>query len=252
MEKHKTGYALSGGFIKGFAHLGAVQALYEHDIRPDIIAGVSAGALAGVFLADGKEPYEVLQLFEEKDFGNFTTFSLRAKGGFMLLDQLHDFLYENLSVRNLEELRMPMVITATNLDQGKQEHFRSGDIAPRVAASCCYPGLFTPVNIDGAHYIDGGVLMNLPVSVIRNDCEKVVAVNVSPIIAQEYKMNVINVLQRTYHLMSHSNILLDCGMADLLIETHNLNSYGNTELDKANEIFDRGYEAAKKVLESRE
>lgn len=248
MAKYRTGYALSGGFIKGFAHLGAVQALYENDVRPDIIAGVSAGSLAGVFLADGKEPYEVLRLFEEKEFGDFTRFAIKARGGLMLLDQLHDFINGNLSVQNIEQLRLPFIVTATNLDKGVCVNFRSGDIAPRVAASCCVPGLFTPIKIDGAHYIDGGVLMNLPVSVIREDCERVVAVNVSPIIAQDYKMNVRNVLQRTYHLMSHSNILLDRRMADLLIETHNLNSYGNTELDKAAEIFQRGYEAARKAL----
>ena len=51
-RKFQIGYALSGGFIKGFAHLGVMQALLEHDIRPDIISGVSAGALAGVFYAN--------------------------------------------------------------------------------------------------------------------------------------------------------------------------------------------------------
>ena len=60
-RKFQIGYALSGGFIKGFAHLGVMQALLEHDIRPDIISGVSAGALAGVFYADGNEPHKVLQ-----------------------------------------------------------------------------------------------------------------------------------------------------------------------------------------------
>ena len=96
MDQHyKIGFALSGGFIKGFAHLGAVQALYEEGIRPDIISGVSAGAFAGVFLADGKEPREVLRLFEEKGFGGFTKFSFRSRGGFMLREQLYDFLYDN-------------------------------------------------------------------------------------------------------------------------------------------------------------
>ena len=62
-RKFQIGYALSGGFIKGFAHLGVMQALLEHDIRPDIISGVSAGALAGVFYADGNEPHKVLDYF---------------------------------------------------------------------------------------------------------------------------------------------------------------------------------------------
>lgn len=61
--KYNIGYALSGGFIKGFAHLGIMQALHEHGIRPEILSGVSAGALAAVFYADGKEPYHIVELF---------------------------------------------------------------------------------------------------------------------------------------------------------------------------------------------
>ena len=56
MKTYPIGIALSGGFIKGFAHFGMMQALLEHDIRPDILSGTSAGSLAGVFIADGKEP----------------------------------------------------------------------------------------------------------------------------------------------------------------------------------------------------
>ena len=245
---YKTGYALSGGFIKGFAHLGATQALYENDIRPEIISGVSAGALAGVFLADGKEPREILELFNNKEFGSFTSFAIRARGGFMLLDQFHDFLLENLSVNNIEKLKIPMIITATDLDKGIAVHFRDGEIAPRVAASCCMPGLFTPICIEDTRYIDGGVFMNLPVIPIRELCHQVVAINVSPIVAPEYKLNVVSVLQRTYHFMSHSNILVDREIADLLIEPENLYGYSNRQLDKANEIFESGYKAALKVL----
>ena len=62
-NKYPIGYALSGGFIKGFAHLGVMQSLLEHDIKPNILSGVSAGALAGVFYADGNEPHKVLDYF---------------------------------------------------------------------------------------------------------------------------------------------------------------------------------------------
>lgn len=67
-KPYNIGYALSGGFIKGFAHLGVIQALLEHDIKPDIISGVSAGALAGVFYADGNEPYRFWTTFPDINF----------------------------------------------------------------------------------------------------------------------------------------------------------------------------------------
>ena len=193
-KPYNIGYALSGGFIKGFAHLGVIQALLEHDIKPDIISGVSAGALAGVFYADGNEPYRVLDYFSG-------------------------------------------------------HKFHKGNIAERVAASCCMPVLFTPVKIGNTHYVDGGLLMNLPVSTIRNECEKVVAVNVSPLMAEKYKMNIVSIAMRSYHFMFRANTFPERDNCDLLIEPYNLEGYSNTELEKAEEIFEQGYNTASEVLD---
>ena len=141
-------------------------------------------------------------------------------------------------------------MTSTNLDKGAVSHFSEGDIAPRVAASCTVPGIFTPIVIDGDRHLDGGVFMNLPVAPIRNMCEKVVAVNVSTIVnREELGSNIFSVLWRTYDLMSHSNAHHDRRMADILIEPRNLESYSNRELGKAAEIFESGYDTARKVLD---
>ena len=78
-RKYPIGFALSGGFIKGFAHLGVMQALLEHDIKPAIISGVSAGALAGVFYADGNEPHQVLQFFAGHKFQDLTRLVIPKK-----------------------------------------------------------------------------------------------------------------------------------------------------------------------------
>ena len=92
--------------------------------------------------------------------------------------------------------------------------------------------------------------MNLPVAPIRNMCEKVVAVNVSTIVnREELGSNIFSVLWRTYDLMSHSNAHHDRRMADILIEPRNLESYSNRELGKAAEIFESGYDTARKVLD---
>ncbi len=248
-KKYNTGFALSGGFIRGFAHLGAIQALYEHDIRPDIIAGVSAGALAGVFTADGYEPHEVLECFSKLNMLDFTRPTWN-KGGLMKLDLLIDFLRKYIRAERLEDLKIPLVVTATDLDNASLVHFRTGSIAERVAASCCLPPLFIPINIDGVDYVDGGVFMNLPVATIREECERVVAVNVSPVRQPVYKKNVISVGLRAFHLATVSNTLQDCRDADLLIEPHNLYEYGHTELNRAEEIFQKGYEAANEALDS--
>ena len=116
-RKYQIGYALSGGFIKGFAHLGVMQALLEHDIKPDIISGVSAGALAGVFYADGNEPHQVIEYFSGHKFQDLTKLVIPKKGLFDLCEFI-DFLHTNLKAKNLEELQIPLIITATDLDHG--------------------------------------------------------------------------------------------------------------------------------------
>lgn len=248
-QKYQIGYALSGGFIKGFAHLGVMQALLEHDIRPDIISGVSAGALAGVFYADGNEPHRVLDYFSGHKFQDLTKMVI-PKVGLFELGEFIDFLKSNLKAQKLEELQTPLIITATDLDHGRSMHFRKGSIAERVAASCCMPVMFTPVKINGVHYVDGGILMNLPVSPLRKECEKVVAINVSPLEAEKYKMNIVSIAMRSYHFMFRANTFPEREICDLLIEPYNLNGYSNRELEKAEEIFDQGYKTANEILDN--
>ena len=211
-NKYSIGYALSGGFIKGFAHLGAMQALLEHDIKPNIISGVSAGALAGVFYADGNEPHKVLDYFAGHKFQDLTKLVI-PKVGLFELSEFKDFLKSNLKAKKLEELQ------------------------------------FAPVKIDETYYVDGGLLMNLPVSTIRRVCEKVVAINVSPLMAPKYKMNIVSVALRSYNFMFRSNSFPEREKADLLIEPYNLDGYSNRELEKAEEIFMQGYNATNDILE---
>ena len=170
-NKYPIGYALSGGFIKGFAHLGVMQSLLEHDIKPNILSGVSAGALAGVFYADGNEPHKVLDYFSGHKFQDLTKLVI-PKVGLFELGEFIDFLKTNLKAKTIEELQIPLIITATDLDHGRVVHFHKGNIAERVAASCCMPVLFSPVKIEGTHYVDGGVFMNLPVSTIRRKARR--------------------------------------------------------------------------------
>ncbi|MBR1543233.1 MAG: patatin-like phospholipase family protein [Bacteroidaceae bacterium] len=246
-RKYDVGFVLSGGFIKGFAHLGAIQALIERDIRPQIISSTSAGSLVGALYADGNEPYQVLEFFDGLKFSDLTKPVLPTTG-FFELTELEDFLNAHLKRKRLELLPVPMVITATDLDHGKSVHFRSGDIAQCVAASCCMPVLFSPITIDDIHYVDGGVLMNLPVSVIRDECNLVYAINVSPMLTPEYKLNIVSIAERSYQFIFRSNTVAEREMADVLIEPVNLSGYSNVDLEKAKEIFMVGYNKANEVL----
>ena len=129
MQQNKAhfGIALSGGGTRGFAHLGVLQALNEHGIQPDIIAGTSAGAIAGAMYASGIPPKDIHEFLKSKDVMGFTRLHFPRKGLFTF-DGLIKLLETNLDVTNIEELPIPFTITATNLNKGCPHYFYSGNI----------------------------------------------------------------------------------------------------------------------------
>lgn len=247
-RNYKLGVALSGGGAKGFAHLGILQALNEYGLYPEIISGTSAGAFAGVFYADGYTPKEILSFFKMMKFKEFAEFVL-PKGGFFKTSGFQSFLKKHLKARTFEELQLPLRVVATDIEHGKSHVFTKGELIPAVIASCSVPIVFTPMEIDGHYYVDGGLFKNFPVSVIRKECTKIIGVNVSPITAMEYKPSLKYMLERSFHYMSGSNTLLDRNLCDYLIESTGLLGYSMFDLEHVDEIYEMGYDLAKKYLE---
>jgi NTE family protein len=248
-KPYKIGIALSGGGIKGLCHAGVLKALEEQGVKPDIISGVSSGALVGALYADGYTPDEIAVLFEDINFRNMTKIRI-PDGGFFKTDIFQNFLTEKLRAKTFEELKIPLRVVATNLDKGQSTIFSSGKLIEPIVASCCVPVLFSPKVINGVHYVDGGVLKNFPVSTIRNDCEKVIGINASPLVADKYKPTIINVAARSYHFMFKANILYDKELCDLLIEPVDMGNYETFDVDKGREIFELGYQSARQILNS--
>lgn len=246
-KKYPLGVALSGGGSKGFAHLGVFEALDELGIKPDVIAGTSAGALAGVLYADGHSPRDIVDIFQDKEFRDFAAFSI-PQGGLFKSGKFHSFLKNHLRARNFEDLHIPLKVVATDIEHGVSTVFDSGPLIPVILASCAYPVVFTPVEIDGRHYVDGGVFKNFPVSVIRSDCEKVIGVNVSPLTVQKFKNSLLYVVERSFHYMSLANTLEDKLMCDVLIESTKVSKFATFTLDHVQEIFDIGYKVAIRKL----
>lgn len=116
-----------------------------------------------------------------------------------------------------------------------------------------YAGNVRPLaEIDGVNYVDGGLFMNLPVSTIRRVCDRVIAINVSPLVAPQYKKNIVSIALRSYNFMFRSNAIPEREKADLLIEPYSLEGYSNRELEKAEEIFMQGYNTATEVLNQKQ
>ncbi len=249
---HYLGYALSGGGAKGFAHLGALKVLEKCDLKPDVIVGTSAGALAGVFYADGYHPEEILELFRKKEFREFVEIAF-PKTGFFKSTGLHGFLKKNLRARCFEELNFPFYAVATDWNRAQTVIFSNGDdLVDAVVASCSVPIIFQPQVIHGIPYVDGGLLKNFPVSVIRKKCKYVIGVNVAPIIPVADKDNIRTMVERTFNLMSNSNTLIDKTYCDILIETRGVERYSMFDLDNMDKITEVGYHHAALKMSEKE
>jgi len=247
---YKIGIALSGGGIKGLCHAGALKALEERGIKPQILSGVSAGAVVGALYADGYSPDEIAKLFEDITLRSMTKMHI-PDGGFFKMDVFQDFLFRKLRAKTFEELSIPLRVVATDLDKGQSVVFSSGNLIDPLVASCCLPVLFSPKSIDGVHYVDGGVLMNFPVSIIRYDCEQVIGINASVKAADEFKLSILNVASRSYELMFKANILHDKELCDLLIEPLDMGRFATFDSEKGHEIFELGYKSTKKLLKAK-
>lgn len=252
-RKYNIGYALSGGGVKGFAHAGALQALEEHGIRPDVIAGTSAGSVVAALYSAGYKPTEISEIFKEQ--GGFMKFAsiVLPSAGLFNPDKFMHFLKKKIEAKNknfvnIESLPIPIRVVSSDLDHGKSVVFSKGEIVPRVMASATVPIVFVPTVIDGVHYVDGGVFKNFPVSVIRRDCSKVIGINVSPLVASDYKQTILDIAQRSYEFMFRANTMLERRRCDLLVEVGDALKYGTFDLERLDDIFQLGYDAMNKAI----
>lgn len=245
---YRLGVALSGGGARGFAHVGALKALAEVGMKPDVIAGVSAGAVAAVMYAAGVPLDEMLSLFTSTKFTDFARPSLIHGDGMFSLMRFKQFIEEATGIDRLENLRIPTYVGVTDLDHGEPAEFHEGPLGERVVASCSIPIVFSPVEIDGIHYVDGGVLRNLPAWIIREKCETLIGINVSPLRTFEYKKSLLDIGMRTYNLMAKANQQQDMDICDHVIITPELIHYQVFNLKDIHKAYLSGYAAAHRAI----
>lgn len=245
---YRLGVALSGGGARGFAHVGALKALEEAGMKPDVIAGVSAGAVAAVMYAAGVPLDEMLSLFTSTKFTDFARPSLIHGDGMFSLMRFKQFIEEATGIDRLENLRIPTYVGVTDLDHGEPAEFHEGPLGERVVASCSIPIVFSPVEIDGIHYVDGGVLRNLPAWIIREKCETLIGINVSPLRTFEYKKSFLDIGMRTYNLMAKANQQQDMDICDHVIITPELIHYQVFNLRDIHKAYLSGYAAAHRAI----
>lgn len=239
------GVAFGGGGARGFAHIGVLMAMEKFRIHPKILSGVSAGSIAAVLYGAGLTPSDMIECFAAaQKFSDFSEWSVPTSG-FFRLDKFGKLLESWLPVKNLEEMKIPTIVCATNLDKGTSVGWCKGEIVPRVMASCSIPIVFRPVKINGTNFVDGGVLRNLPAWAIRDYCKVLIGSNCSPLNREyKYKPSILDIAERTFHLMSKANVLQDINLCDLVIMPEIISRSKTFDLTSLKKNVEIGYDAA--------
>jgi len=168
-----TAFVLGGGGLLGAHEVGMLRALGEAGVRPDLVVGTSIGAINGVVVAADPagaaarlsrmwQGEELRLAFSEKLWGRAARL---ARSGTHLhsLEPLRRLLAEVLGRESFSDLELPFQCVAASIEDATARWFSDGPVVPAVMASCAVPGLLPPVEIDGTHYFDGGLVDSIPV-----------------------------------------------------------------------------------------
>ncbi|GAB4330242.1 MAG: patatin-like phospholipase PlpD [Calditrichia bacterium] len=281
-NRPKVGLVLSGGGARGFAHIGFLKVLDSLQIPIDYIAGTSMGGIVGGLYSIGyrhqdleefatnlnwmeifsdapprnRQPY-----FQKKDNGRYQLeFDLDGvkpvpPGGFIRgqkIIQLFSkmtFAYESL--RNFDRLPIPFRCVAVDIATGQEVVLRSGSLAKALRATMSIPSVFSPVEWDNYLLVDGGVINNLPVDVVRRmGADIVIAVNVgTPMKKRNELKNLFDVMSQVISLSGLQKEQQNIEAADLVITPH-LQGFSSADFDerKVPLIIEKGLQAAREAL----
>lgn len=255
----RIGIALGAGGARGLAHIVVLQAFEELGIRPSVISGTSIGAVIGAGFAAGLSTAamkdavaeiqttksERLKRFYDNSEFNFALAFLDPTfkpGGLIKGEKFIKFLYAKTGARRFEDLDIPFLAIATHYWKREQVILSKGNLLKAVQASYSMPGLFTPVNVGGDLYVDGGLVNPLPYDIIRTRCDVTVAVDVSirsvartvkPLHAQEVMFSAFQIMQNSIVREKLRQSLPDI---HIRIETKNVRTL---EFYKTNTIFEQ-------------
>ncbi len=171
----KTGFVLGGGGHLGAFEVGMLKALMEAGITPDLIVGNSVGAFNGAAIAAEPSPAMVERLHEtwlhlpdtevfQSSLWTRAANILKHKTHLHSSDPLRELLEDFLPVHAFEELSVPFQCVAACIEDAAEQWFSHGALIPAILASSAVPGLLPPVEIEGRHYVDGGVVNSIPIS----------------------------------------------------------------------------------------
>lgn len=263
-KRKKIGLALGGGGARGLAHIGVLKVLEDYKIPIDMIAGTSMGAVIGALYSaepNAKKLAKEARASNWKDLFDYTI----SKSGLIKGKKIEEFLEKKLDQIKFNELKIPLYVTAFDLDQKREIVFSKGNVAKAVRASISIPGIFIPVQNKGEIIVDGGVTDIIPTEALRKaKADIIIAINVDSLKekstlygqkadSKETKKkipNLINTITRSLQVIESeackSEILNE--KADLVISP-NLEKIGTFDFQKAKQAIKIGERKARISIE---
>jgi NTE family protein len=230
------------------AHIGVLQALAEHEVPIDLVAGTSAGSLVGAMYCAGLDPWLVERAAVQMNWRSLVRLKLRRDG---LLDAtgLERFLLGTMGDLQFHELKLPFIATATDLMTGEEQLLADGRVATAVRASCAFPGIFLPVRVGQHTLVDGGLVHPVPTSVVRRmGADVVIAVELSrPSAETRPPRNLLHIMLYSLALVQRPQIALALQDADVAVRP-DLNGFGVIELERLSDMIRVGREAAAEAI----
>lgn len=243
----KIGIVLSGGGIRGISHMGVLKALKNFDIIPDFISGTSAGSIVGATLAAGIDPEEAFNIYMETKLWR----SFRPAFGSLGLINIEttSLLFKKYLVKeNIEDLDIPLIITAVNFSEGKAVQFTKGPLIKAIHASCCIPGIFKPVMINDQMYVDGGIINNFPIEPLMDKCDFIIGSSCNHLNKVDKITGIRNLLSRASVMSINHDMERKAKYCDLLIEPKGLGAISTFDMKRAEDIYWIAYEETLRTI----
>jgi NTE family protein len=248
--KKKIGIVLSGGGIRGIAHLGILKALKSTGIQFNHIVGTSAGSIAGSFYAAGIDPEEALEIFLKTRLMKFVRPALGSLG-LINIERTADIFKEYLPAL-IEDLKIPTTICTTNFSEGSVAYFTKGSLIKSIHASCCIPGVFKPIMINEQMYVDGGVLNNFPVEPLLNNCDYIIGSTCNNLKPVDKIIGITRLMQRAAIMSINHDMERKSKFCNLLIEPKGMGEINTFDTKKAETIYWVAYEEALRAIKNSE
>lgn len=237
----RLGIVISGGAAKSIASLGVLDALKEIGLKPDILSGVSGGAIICVMYAAGYQPKEQVKMVIEAGTKSYLKPTWQ-RGGFFKMSGAANRYRHFLGDRKFEDLDIPVTINATDYRTGEMRYFNSGEIIGPLMASSSIPSIFVPVEFEGNLLLDGAVGDNLPVSPLIGQCDFILGILTPGTLFDPNKYSVKSIAFRTSQLMQYYNSKLRAKDCNYLIEVQGLDKVGMFDIKRAEHIYQIGFD----------